>query len=68
MSRTYQQTVSSLAEMINIIGATFDRGLTLYDAGEAYGPHEVEPILSEGIEPFRNKVGITSKYGWDVTL
>jgi len=68
MSRTYQQTVPTRPEMINIIRTAFDRGLTFYDAAEAYGPHEVERILGEGIEPFRNKIVITSKFGWDVDL
>ena len=52
--------------MINIIRTAFDRGVTFYDAAEAYGPHEVERILGEGIAPFRNKVVITSKFGWNI--
>src|SRR5687767_8718325 len=47
MSRTYQTTVPSRPEMINIIRTAFDRGVTFYDAAEAYGPHEVERILGE---------------------
>jgi aryl-alcohol dehydrogenase-like predicted oxidoreductase len=66
MSRTYQTTVPSRPEMINIIRTAFDRGVTFYDAAEAYGPHEVERILGEGIAPFRNKVVITSKFGWNI--
>ena len=38
MSRTYQRTVPTRAEMHNIIRTAFDRGLTFYDAAEAYGP------------------------------
>jgi hypothetical protein len=38
MSRTYQTTVPHRPEMINIIRAAFDRGVTFYDAAEAYGP------------------------------
>jgi aryl-alcohol dehydrogenase-like predicted oxidoreductase len=68
MSRTYQTTISSRAEMINIIRTAFDRGVTFFDAAEAYGPHEVERILGEGIEPFRNQVVITSKFGWNIDL
>jgi aryl-alcohol dehydrogenase-like predicted oxidoreductase len=37
--------------MINIIQTAFDRGVTFYDAAEAYGPHEVERILGEGVAP-----------------
>jgi aryl-alcohol dehydrogenase-like predicted oxidoreductase len=66
MSRTYQTTVPGRPEMINIIRSAFDRGVTLYDAAEAYGPHEVERILGEGVAPFRNRVVIASKFGWNI--
>ncbi|EJL58290.1 putative oxidoreductase, aryl-alcohol dehydrogenase like protein [Rhizobium sp. CF122] len=68
MSRTYQQTIPTRAEMHNIIRAAFDRGLTFYDAAEAYGPHEVERILGEGVQPFRDQVVIASKFGWNIDL
>ncbi|GLR92125.1 aldo/keto reductase [Bradyrhizobium iriomotense] len=68
MSRTYQTTIPTRPEMINIIRAAFDRGVTFFDAAEAYGPHEVERILGEGIAPFRDKVVITSKFGWNIDL
>ncbi|HEX5734695.1 MAG TPA: aldo/keto reductase [Blastocatellia bacterium] len=66
MSRKYETTVPYRPEMINIIRAAFDRGVTFFDAAEAYGPHEVERILGEGIAPFRDKVQITSKFGWNI--
>jgi aryl-alcohol dehydrogenase-like predicted oxidoreductase len=68
MSRTYQQTIPTRPEMHNIIRTAFDHGVTFYDAAEAYGPHEVERILGEGIEPFRDQVVITSKFGWNIDL
>ena len=68
MSRTYQTTVPSRPEMINIIRTAFERGVTFFDAAEAYGPHEVERILGEGVAPFRDKVAITSKFGWNIDL
>ncbi|RWM21458.1 MAG: aldo/keto reductase [Mesorhizobium sp.] len=66
MSRTYQTTIPTRPEMINIIRTAFDRGVTFYDAAEAYGPHEVERILGEGVEPFRNEVVIATKFGWNI--
>lgn len=66
MSRTYQTTIPTRAEMINIIRTAFDRGVTFFDAAEAYGPHEVERILGEGVTPFRNKVVIATKFGWNI--
>jgi aryl-alcohol dehydrogenase-like predicted oxidoreductase len=68
MSRTYETTVPYRPEMIAIIRAAFDRGVTFFDAAEAYGPFEVERILGEGIAPFRNTVVITSKFGWNIDL
>jgi len=68
MSRTYHTTIPSRPEMINIIRTAFERGVTFFDAAEAYGPHEVERILGEGIAPFRDKVVITSKFGWNIDL
>lgn len=66
MSRTYQTTIPNRAEMHNIIRTAFDHGVTFFDAAEAYGPHEVERILGEGVASFRDKVVITSKFGWDI--
>jgi aryl-alcohol dehydrogenase-like predicted oxidoreductase len=66
MSRTYQTTIPNRAEMHNIIRTAYDRGLTFYDAAEAYGPHEVERILGEGVAPIRNKIVIATKFGWNI--
>ena len=66
MTRTYQTTIPSRPEMLNIIRTAFARGVTFFDAAEAYGPHEVERVLGEGVAPFRDKVAITSKFGWDI--
>ncbi|MBA4056074.1 MAG: aldo/keto reductase [Marivirga sp.] len=68
MSRTYQTTIPSRPEMHNIIRKAFDQGVTFFDAAEAYGPHEVERILGEGIAPFRDKVIVSSKFGWNIDL
>lgn len=68
MSRTYETTIPSRPEMLNIIRTAFDHGVTFYDAAEAYGPFEVERILGEGVEPFRDKVVIASKFGWNIDL
>ena len=68
MARTYQTTIPSRPEMVNIIRAAYERGVTFFDTAEAYGPHECERILGEAITPFRNKVVITSKFGWNIDL
>ena len=68
MSRTYQTTIPNRSEMIAIIRTAHDRGVTFFDAAEAYGPFEVERILGEGVQPFRDQVKIASKFGWNIDL
>lgn len=66
MSRTYQTTVPTRSEMHNIIRTAFDDGITFFDAAEAYGPHEVERVLGEGVAGFRDKIVIATKFGWNI--
>jgi aryl-alcohol dehydrogenase-like predicted oxidoreductase len=66
MTRRYETTVPDRPEMIHIIRTAFDRGVTLYDAAETYGPHEVERLLGEAVTPFRDKVQIATKFGWNI--
>lgn len=66
MARRYETTVPYRPEMIRILRAAYDRGITFFDTAEAYGPHECEHILGEAIAPFRNEVVITSKFGWNI--
>jgi aryl-alcohol dehydrogenase-like predicted oxidoreductase len=66
MHRQYTTTVPYRPEMIGILREAFDRGVTFFDCAEAYGPFENERILGEAIKPFRNKVRITSKFGWNI--
>jgi|TARA_R110002126_G_scaffold86592_1_gene209030 aryl-alcohol dehydrogenase-like predicted oxidoreductase len=68
MYRTYQTTRPSRPEMVNIIRAAHDHGVTFFDTAEAYGPHHCERILGEAIAPFRDEVVITSKFGWNIDL
>lgn len=66
MPRTYQTTIPSKPEMINIIRKAFDHGITLFDTAEAYGPFESERILGEAVASFRSKIVIETKYGWNI--
>jgi aryl-alcohol dehydrogenase-like predicted oxidoreductase len=68
VSRTYQDTVPDRSEMIKLIRTAYDRGVTFFDTAEAYGPHEAERIVGESVAPFRDKVVITSKFGWNIDL
>ncbi|WP_435132681.1 aldo/keto reductase [Formosa sp. A9] len=68
MHRKYTSTVPYRPDMIKILQASYDKGVTFFDTAEAYGPHENERILGEAIQSFRNDVVITSKFGWNIDL
>lgn len=68
MHRQYTTLVPYRPEMIKILQAAYDQGITFFDCAEAYGPHENERILGEAIQSFRDKVVITSKFGWNIDL
>jgi aryl-alcohol dehydrogenase-like predicted oxidoreductase len=54
------------ADAIAMIRAAFDRGVTLFDTAEAYGPFTNEALLGEAVAPFRDKVVIATKFGFDI--
>jgi aryl-alcohol dehydrogenase-like predicted oxidoreductase len=66
MTGTFYATAPRRPDMIALARAAFDRGVTLFDAAEAYGPLEVERILGEAVAPFRHQVVISSKFGWGI--
>ena len=51
-------------EMISLIHAAVDRGVTFFDTAEVYGPLTNEELVGEALEPFRGKVVIATKFGW----
>ena len=53
-------------EMIALIGAAVERGVTLFDTAEAYGPFANEELLGEALAPFRSQVVIATKFGFDI--
>ncbi len=54
------------AEMISLLHAAVDRGVTFFDTAEVYGPFLNEELLGEALAPFRGKVVIATKFGFDV--
>ena len=68
MHRKYDTSVPYRPQMIQILRAAYDKGITFFDCAEAYGPFENERILGEAIAPFRDRVAITSKFGWNIDL
>lgn len=55
-------------DAIALIRAAFQRGVTLFDTAEAYGPFGNEALLGEAVEPFRDEVVIATKFGFDIDL
>ena len=52
-------------EMIALIHAAVDRGVTFFDTAEVYGPLQNEELVGEALEPFRGRVVIATKFGWE---
>src|SRR6476620_2457579 len=53
-------------EMISLIHAAVDRGVTFFDTAEIYGPHANEELVGEALEPVRGSVVIATKYAQDI--
>jgi aryl-alcohol dehydrogenase-like predicted oxidoreductase len=53
-------------EMISLIRAAVDRGITFFDTAEVYGPFTNEELVGEALAPFRSRVAIATKFGFDL--
>lgn len=51
---------------IKLIRAAAERGVTLFDTAEAYGPFTNEELLGEALAPIRDQVVIATKFGWNI--
>ena len=51
-------------EMISVIRAAVERGVTFFDTAEVYGPFTNEELVGEALAPFRGKVTIATKFGF----
>jgi len=54
-------------EMTDLLHAAVDRGITFFDTAEVYGPFLNEELVGEALAPFRGKVVIATKFGFDLT-
>jgi aryl-alcohol dehydrogenase-like predicted oxidoreductase len=52
-------------EMISLLHAAVERGVTFFDTAEVYGPLLNEELVGEALAPFRGKVVIATKFGWE---
>ena len=55
-------------EMIALIRAAVERGITFFDTAEVYGPFTNEELVGEALAPFRGQVVIATKFGFDTRV
>ena len=53
-------------EMISLLRAAVERGVTFFDTAEVYGPFTNEELVGEGLAPFREQVLIATKFGFEL--
>ena len=56
---------SDRAEMIGVIRKAVELGVTFFDTAEVYGAHHNEILVGEALEPFKGKVVIATKFGFE---
>ncbi len=66
MSQGYGQSPER-PEMIALVRAAVDRGVTLFDTAEVYGPFHNEELVGEALEPVRDEVVMATKFGFDLS-
>jgi aryl-alcohol dehydrogenase-like predicted oxidoreductase len=54
-------------EMISLLRAAVERGVTFFDTAEVYGPFINEELVGEALAPFRKQVVISTKFGFDLS-
>lgn len=67
MTQSYGPPPGDRDEMIAFIRAAVERGVTFFDTAEVYGPFHNEELVGEALEPFRDRVVIATKFGFDVS-
>ncbi len=67
MASTYGP-VGDRQEMIGLVRTAVERGVTLFDTAEAYGPFTNEELVGEALQPVRDRVVIATKFGFDIDL
>jgi aryl-alcohol dehydrogenase-like predicted oxidoreductase len=59
---------SDKQNMIQLIRHAHEKGVTLFDTAEAYGPFSNEELVGEALQPIRDQVVIATKFGFDIDL
>src|SRR5918911_2346064 len=53
-------------EMISLLHAAVERGVTFFDTAEVYGPFTNEELVGEALSPFRGQVVVATKFGFNL--
>src|ERR1700722_11542469 len=53
-------------QAIAVIRAAVERGVTFFDTAQVYGPFKNEEVVGEALAPFRGRVVIATKFGWNI--
>jgi len=62
LNYAYSHTIDK-RESISLLRAAVDRGVTLFDTAEVYGPYTNEELVGEALKPYRDRVVIATKFG-----
>jgi len=65
MSAAYNP-IPDKQEMISVLRAAVDRGITFFDTAEVYGPFANEELLGEALSPVRDQIVIATKFGFKI--
>src|SRR6476620_9112388 len=66
MSQSYGPNPGDRDDMIGVLRGAVERGITLFDTAESYGPYINEELVGEALEPLRDQVVIATKFGWRI--
>jgi len=58
--------ISDHKQSIDLIRKAVELGVTFFDTAEVYGPYINEELVGEALEPFKGKVVIATKFGWNI--
>jgi len=64
MSQSFGPNPGDRTQMIDLLRAAVERGVTLFDTAEVYGPYVNEELVGEALDPVRDQVVIATKFGF----
>jgi aryl-alcohol dehydrogenase-like predicted oxidoreductase len=64
MSQSFGPNPGDRQQMIDLLRSAVDRGVTLFDTAEVYGPYVNEELVGEALRPLRDQVVIATKFGF----